>query len=91
MSLVEAQVKDLGTIFEEQFKELSDRLIDKTNDLHTKENNYRLTEDKLIQMIIEYRMLVENDEAAKLDKSEQVAAVPGSMKRTFSTLVHLES
>ena len=91
MSLVEAQVKDLGTIFEEQFKELSDRLIDKTNDLHAKENNYRLTEDKLIQMIIEYRMLVENDEAAKLDKSEQVAAVPGSMKRTFSTLVHLES
>jgi len=45
----------LGSSFEEQSADLGNRVIDKARELRAKEIAYRDTEDKLIQMIIEYR------------------------------------
>ncbi len=55
---------EFGVSFSEQSKDLGARVIDKAKELHLKEGVYRTTEDKLIQMIIEYRRLIEHDEAA---------------------------
>lgn len=63
--------------------------------MHEKENTYRETEDKLIQMIIEYRELVQHDEVntktKERDQNEPTQPVPSGLKRNFSTLVNLES
>lgn len=49
------KLQDLGNSFEEQSADLGKRVIDKARELRVKEIAYRDTEDKLIQMIIEYR------------------------------------
>ena len=41
LHLVQKQVEELGKVFTEQYKELSDRLVETAQDLHTREGIYR--------------------------------------------------
>ena len=65
MNQAEQKLEELGASFDEQFSQFSGRVMEKTKELHDREKIYRDTEDKLIQMIAEYRELVDLDEAAK--------------------------
>lgn len=67
LQLIERQIIELANTFDDQFTEVSARLVEKARDLHSKENAYRTAEDKLIQMIIEYRELVQHDDDAQAD------------------------
>ena len=86
LNLVERQVIQLGNIFEEKFTELSAHIVEKSYHLHTKENAYMTTEEKLIQMIIEQKELAQNDDSKKPETSEAA-----NKDRSFQYLVHLES
>ena len=58
LSQVVKKLEDLGQTFEEQFPTLSGRVLEKARDLHHRETVYRETEDKLIEMVREYRALI---------------------------------
>ena len=100
LHLVEKQIGELGSVFEDRFKELSGRVKEKVHDLHTREGVYRQTEDKLMAMIVEYRKIIESDAATRRPEVLEAAGAAGEPKsdpripykrKNYSTLIQLES